>query len=52
MVSHSLGGGMRLYVYIALVILKGSHRRMFLFMYMLINVNDVYMMILDVDDTI
>ena len=43
---------MGLYLYIALVILMGSLRRMFLYMYMLINVNDVYMMILDVDDTI
>ena len=40
---------MELYLYIALVNPKGSHRWMFLCMYMLINVDDVYMIILYVD---
>ena len=36
---------MELYLYIALVSLEGSLRRMFLCAYMLINVNDMYMLI-------
>ena len=43
---------MGLYLYIALDRLEGSLRRMFLYVNMLINVNDVYMIILHVDDTI
>ena len=40
----SLGRGIGLYLNIALVRLERSLRRMFLRMYMLINVNDMYMM--------
>ena len=43
---------MGLYLNIALVSLKVSLRRMFIYMYMLIIVHDMYMMILHIDDTI
>ncbi len=43
---------MRLYLYIALVILEGSIIRVFLCAYIIINVNDMYMIILHVDDNI
>ena len=43
---------MRLYLNIELVRLEGSLRRMFICMYMPINVHDMYMMILHIDDIV
>ena len=48
---NSVGRGMGLYLYIALVSLGGSLRSMFLFMYMLTNLINKYMIMLLVIDT-